>query len=63
MNSIEVARITRCGADSARRLQASLMINGTCPPACFLSRLAAFFSLAVRTDCFLDSLLLRWILE
>lgn len=41
----------------------SLTTNGTCPPDFFLSRLAAFLSLAVRVDCFLDSLLLRWIFD
>lgn len=43
--------------------QASLIINGTCPPVCFFSRLAAFFSLGVSADCFFDSLLLRWVFD
>lgn len=39
--------------------QLSLIMNGACPSDLFLSRLAAFFSLAVRADGFLASLLLR----
>lgn len=47
----------------ANWIQVSLTTNGTCPPACFFSRLAAFFSLGVSADCFFDSLLLRWVFD
>ena len=38
-------------------------MNDVCPEAFFLSRLAAFFSLGVSKDFFLDSLLVRWVLD
>lgn len=38
-------------------------MNGVCPDECFLSRLAAFFSLGVSRDFFLDSLFVRWVLD
>ena len=60
MRFVDEALYRIAKADS---LQVSLVVNGTCPPDFFLSRLADFLSLAVRVGCFLDSLLLRWILD
>jgi hypothetical protein len=57
------ARDISCRAEYVSWFQVPLVTNGTCPPDFFLSRLADFFSLAVRVDCFLDSLLLRWIFD
>ena len=60
---ITSAREALSRSEKASWPQVSLTTNGTCPPDFFLSRLAAFLSLAVRVACFLDSLLLRWVFD
>ena len=55
-----------CGSRQSEKVvvrQASLTINGACPPDFFLSRLAAFLSLAVSVEGFFSSLLLRWFFD